>query len=107
MKRIPLTAKRAVQNSISDSGEVIIGTPIDVTFTASVQPADRTQLESYPFLRDFKQLYTLYSSTELKTAKAGVSECDRVTIYGVDFDVMTCEKWQNGIRSHYKMIVGR
>jgi hypothetical protein len=107
MKRQSLIALRSTQSSISSDGTVVIGDSTEVSFKASIQPADKKQLESYPFLRDYKQLYTLYSNTELRTAQAKVSECDRVEIYGKMFDVVTCEHWQNTIRSHYKIIVGR
>jgi hypothetical protein len=108
MKRKPLIAKRSVGgSSVLPDGTVVQNPRSDVPFKASIQPADRKQLESYPFLRDFKQLYTLFSDTELLTANAETSECDMIDIYGTDFEVLTCEHWQNNIRSHYKIIVGR
>jgi len=107
MKRQQLTVTRNTQASVAPNGDVVLGTPTTLTILASVQPADRKQLESFRFLRDYKQLYTLYSSTELNIAQAGKTEADFVSIYGRDFEVITCESWQNGIRSHYKMIVGR
>ena len=107
MKRQNLIALRSPEPTISPDGTVEVGTKTQVPFRASIQPADRKQLESYPFLRDFRQLYTLFSDTELLTARAEVSECDTVEVYGVTFDVMTCEAWQNKVRSHYKIRIGR
>lgn len=108
MRRKTLSVSRPTQNFISDSGEIIMGTPVDLEITASVQPADRVQLEALPQLRNYKQVFTLFSSSELFTADAKAkTEADKVLIYGKEFEVITCEPWQNGLRSHYKMMVGR
>lgn len=106
MKRKSLVALRASQNTVDDSGIITVGTPTSITFSASVQPLDKIQLQQNPYLRDFKQVYVLYSNTELLVAKAGVCESDKVVINGVTCEVLTSESWQNSIRSHYKMIVG-
>jgi hypothetical protein len=107
MKRKALTATRKDQIEVLPDGTVTTGNETLIDFRASIQPFDKKQLESYPFLRDYKQLYTLFSDTELLVSKAGISECDTVQIYGTNFDVLTCEFWQNAIRPHYKIIVGR
>ncbi len=107
MRRKTLNVTRPSQTSISDSGEIVLGTPTTFTIKASVQPADRVQMEAQPQLRDYKQAFTLFSNSELLTSEASKSESDVVSIYGKEFEVVTVEPWQNGIRSHYKILVGR
>lgn len=105
--RTTLTASRKSQTSVGADGRVVLGTPSLITVKCSVQPADKEQLESNPFLRDFKQLYTLYSDVPLQVSQGGSEECDTIVINGTVFDVLTCEFWQNKIRPHYKITVGR
>lgn len=108
MKRKTLTVTRPAQNSIDNAGKVVLGTPTTLEIKASVQPADRVQMEAMPHLRDYKQLYVLYSNSELFTSDAeSKTEADRVEIYGKSYEIVTVEPWQNGIRSHYKMLAGR
>ena len=108
MKRKTLTVTRTAQNTIDNAGNVITGVSSTFEIKASVQPADRIQMEALPQLRDFKQIFTLFSNSELFTADAeNQTESDIVSIYGKDYEVVTVEPWQNGIRSHYKMLVGR
>jgi hypothetical protein len=108
VKRKTLNVSRPTQNTIGADGTISLGTPTTLTVQASVQPADRVQLETLPQLRDFKQVYTLFSSSELFTADAvSKTEADKVSIYGKEFEVITVEPWLNNVRSHYKIMVGR
>jgi len=108
MKRKTLIATRTTGNTTDGAGNIIEGTSSEVNINASVQPADRIQMEALPQLRDYKQTFILYSNTELFTADAEAkTEADKVSIYGKDFEVVTVEPWLNGVRSHYKIIVGR
>ena len=107
MKRQTLNVSRPTQNSIDTTGKVILGTPEALTIQASVQPADRVQMEALPQLRDYKQMFKLFSDSELFTAEPSLREADIVTIYGREFETVTVEPWQNGVRSHYKILVGR
>ena len=108
MKRKTLDVTRPVQNTIGTDGTIETGVPTTLTIKASVQPADRIQLEALPQLRDFKQVFTLFSNSELFTADAvAKTEADKVSIYGKEFEVITVEPWQNDVRSHFKIMVGR
>ena len=108
MKRKQLTVTRTSANTIDSAGKIVEGTTSQLTVYASIQPADRIQMESLPHLRDYKQLFVLYSDSELYTADAeNKTEADKVSIQNKDYEVVTVEPWQNGVRSHYKMIVGR
>ena len=107
MRRQTLEVTRPTQSSIAPNGEVILGTPTTITIKASVQPADRIQMEAVPQLRDYEQMFKLFSNTELFTAEASLHEADIVSIYGKDYEVVTVEPWLNGIRNHYKIMVGR
>ena len=107
MKRKKLTVSRIGGASTSPDGTVIPTTPTTFEIRASVQPADKRQLEALPFLRDFQQFYTLFSDNSMNTSQASKTQADSVSIVGVDYECVTCEQWQNGIRSHYKILVGR
>lgn len=107
MNRQALIAKRPTFSTVEDDGTVTLNPPIDVGFRASIQPIDREQLETNPALRDLKQVYLLYSDTELYTAKASEQEADIVEVYGREFEVITSEAWLNSIRPHYKIMIGR
>ena len=108
MNRSELIVSRPTQSTISDDGTIVLGTPDSITIRASIQPADRVQMESMPQLRDFKQAFTLFSSSELFTADAEAkTEADRVSIYGKEYEVITVEPWLNRVRNHYKVLVGR
>ena len=108
MKRKSLEVTRFVENSVDETGTVVVAEDSVFTIKASVQPADRIQLESNEELRDYKQVFELFHKIELYTADAELSkQADKVSIYGKDFEVVTCEPWTNGIRSHYKSLVAR
>lgn len=108
MKRKVISILRPSQNEVAPDGTIVLGVPQELTIRASVQPADKEQLEQNPFLRDFQQVYILYSDSPLNVANASSStESDKVLIYGTEFETITCEAWQNAIRSHYKIMVGK
>lgn len=107
MKRQTVSVSRPTQATISDSGKVELNPPTVFEIKASIQPADRVQMEALPQLRDYKQAFTLFSNSELLTSEASISEADIVLIYGKEYEVVTVEPWQNKIRSHYKILVGR
>lgn len=108
MLRKIIDVKRPSRNSIAPDGTVVLGDPIDLTIRASIQPADKEQLEQNPYLRDFKQVYLLYSSEPLNVSNPESNEeSDIVSIYGTEFEVISCEYWLNNIRSHYKIMIGR
>jgi hypothetical protein len=108
MKKQTLNVSRPSQSSIGVNGDIVLGEPTLLTVRTTVQPADRIQMDAQPQLRDYKQAFILYPNTELFTADAEAkTEADKVSIYGKDYEVVTSEPWQNGLRSHYKIIVGR
>jgi hypothetical protein len=107
MRRQSITAYRKSHIEVLPDGTVITGDEQEINIRASIQPFDKKQMEQYPHLRNYKQLYTLYSDTPLQVSKAGKTECDIVSIYDDRFDVLSNEQWQNKIRSHYKIIIGK
>ena len=51
MKRKALQVTRPTQNSIDTAGNIVLGTPTALTVSASVQPADRIQMEASRYNR--------------------------------------------------------
>lgn len=107
LRRHTLSVSRPVQSSIGADGSIVKGTPTTFSILTSVQPMNKEQQLSNPFLRDFKEVYTLFTSRELYTARAGVHEADQVTIFGESFEVVTVQRWRNEIKPHYQVAVAR
>jgi len=101
---IPVTRYGAPVNT-----DGVVTTPASATFSirASVQPlknGDAMQL--LEDLRESRENYRVYTDTELLTADTG-NQADSMVVFGKEFEVLSVEKWQNGIRSHYKVIISR
>jgi hypothetical protein len=71
--------------------------------TASVQPSPGRDLLTLPEARRNKVTYTLYTDTALSAG--GGQNPDHVTIDGQVYEVVKAEPWQNGILSHYRVLV--
>lgn len=105
--RRPLTVTRYPAGSFIQ-GVWAQGTPSSVSIQASVQPTSPHDLQRLPEGRRESVSYTLFSDEQLFTAQQGEGQnSDQVTLDGDLFEVVSCEKWQNGIVSHYKSIVQR
>jgi hypothetical protein len=105
--RQSLTAERQTGGYIN--GKWVIGTPTQVAFTASVQPANAKELQNLPEGRRTKSAFMLYTDTELLTSEDGATpkKADRITIAGDVFEVMTVERWQNQVIPHYSALVAK
>jgi hypothetical protein len=87
----------------------IVDTPIIDNFDirASVQPLKAGELMQIdPDLREARENYRIYTDRQLFTADK-FRQADTVNVYGNDFTVFSVEKWQNGLRSHYKAVITR
>ncbi len=87
----------------------IVSTPVQATFDvrASVQPVSGGEVAQYlPDLREAREVYRVYTDTELSTVNKD-RQADTVVVFGNEFEVKSVEKWQNGIRSHYKSVIAR
>jgi len=87
----------------------IVNTSVIDTFTirASVQPLNGNDVVNNPALRSNSEAFYLYTSKELLPSIEGSNNSDKVVIYNEEYEVMSCERWQNKIRSHYKVLVQR
>ena len=80
------------------------------TIIASVQPLTQNEMQSLPEARRESVGYTLYTDTNLRTARQAETpaiQADIVTIDSEEYEVYKVEKWQNAVISHYKAIVLR
>ncbi len=87
----------------------IVDTPIVDNFDvrASVQPMSGGEaMQVNEDLRQARENYKMYTDRQLFTADR-FRQADKVTVFGNDFTVFKVEKWQNGLRSHYKVILTR
>lgn len=74
------------------------------TIKASVQPTSYGKMELLPEGYRDKQSYTLYTDTELFTDIPG-GDPDTVIIEALRYLVVKTQRWQNGIISHFEIIV--
>ncbi len=87
----------------------IVETTVSETFNirASVQPLNNGQATQYLVdLRDAREVYRVYTDAELLPADEQ-QQADKMTVFGREFEVRSCENWQNGIKPHYKAIIAR
>lgn len=89
-------------------GHWVEGAGVAATFYASKQPASGEDLQALPEGRRAGSVYALFTDTALRTADPeNQVNADRVPIDGRDYEVLHVEPWQNGVLSHYKILVGR
>lgn len=81
--------------------EEVEGTPFPIL--CSLQPLSSSQMQSLPEGRRDKESYTLFTDTPLNTVTS--QNPDRMMINGDDFEVFSVNPWQNGILSHYEVLV--
>jgi hypothetical protein len=90
------------------NGVWVEGTLTPIAFDASVQALRPKEMQMLPEGRIVSQGYRLYTDYELKTVDTGVAKNpDRVTLFGLEFEVFSVEPWQSGIIPHYKAVVVR
>ena len=87
----------------------VVTSSVSATFDirASVQPLKAGEaMQMQEDLRESRENYRVYTDTELLTADTG-KQADTVIVFGNEVEVLSVEKWQNGIRPHYKAIISR
>ena len=90
------------------NGVWVEGTLTPISFDASVQALRPKEMQMLPEGRIVTQGYRLYTDYELKTVDTGVAKNpDRVTLFGLEFEVVSVEIWQSGIIPHYKAMAVR
>ncbi len=98
-----------VRYGAPDAIDGVVDSPVIDSFDirASVQPVKAGELMQLDQdLREARENYRVYTDRQLFTADK-YRQADKVTVFGNDFTVYSVEKWQNGIRSHYKAIITR
>jgi hypothetical protein len=91
-----------------DAGVWTEGSLTPISFDASVQPLSAKEMQMLPEGRIVSQGYRLYTDYELKTVDTGVGKNpDRVTLFGLEFEVVSVGIWQSGILPHYKAVAVR
>ena len=70
---------------------------------ASVQPASDKELLSLEEGRRSRKSFVLFTSTPLETV--GVQNPPRIRLFGDDYEVVRSEPWQNGVLSHFRLLV--
>lgn len=107
LRNFTIDVKRPGPSTTDPSGVITPGTPSTFQIKCSVQPLSKIQQENNEFLRDFQEVYKIFTSTELVTAVAGSNNSDIVTLFGKDYEVISSQKWQNRVRSHYEVLAAR
>lgn len=92
-------------SNVDGSGNVTPAGTSGFNITASVQPLRPNEMLLLPEGRRESESYRLYSDTQLLPAEKGKKNADTVSIYGNDFEVLSCAVWQNTIINHYKIVV--
>jgi hypothetical protein len=100
------TVTRYTEGGEYVSGNFIAkGSPTTFTIMASCQPATERDLVALPEGRRSEDTYVLFTSTELYTAEvSGSKNPDIVSLFGEDYEVIGCGRWQNSLK-HYRALV--
>ncbi len=102
-----LTVRRPAAGSYVNGRWVEAGQPTELTVKASVQPASTEELETLPEARRTQGVYKLYSSTRFQSVQENANNPDIVVIDNDDYEVMSCQPWQNNLINHYKALAAR
>jgi len=95
--------RKTISGATIVDGYRVAGTPTSSTIQASVQPLTPHEVEQLPEGRRNQKNFWLFTDTELNMKTA--ENPDLVTIDGEDFEVMKVHPWQNGVISHFKILV--
>lgn len=107
MLRKTITVKRKPPgnyiNGIWQDGELQ-----DLTIQASIQPTSPNDLENLAEGRFMNNTYKLYSSEPFQSADDNANlQPDMIILPEGNFEVVSCQYWQNSIISHYKTIISK
>ncbi len=98
-----LSVKRGAASSAYVKGRWVPqdeSTPI--TIRGSVQPSNGYKVQTLIEGKRLQGIVEIFTATLLKAADPQTGlPADRVTIDGLDWEVIMVEPWQNGILSHY------
>ncbi len=87
-------------------GKWVEGRPVTIRTEMSVQPATSKETQALEQGRRDRESFIVFSSVELFPADVTTKRnCDRVLLFGNEFEVVTCGKFQSGIIDHYKSVV--
>jgi hypothetical protein len=109
--RRPLTVLRTGYGGYQDVNGLhlwVDGEADSFTIKASIQGADNEVLQTLPEGDRMKEVYVLYTSTELKTVTAAVANADTVIINDREFQVIKVTARQNlstYATAHYEVVV--
>lgn len=79
------------------------GTPTTTNILASIQPLKPEDIQQLPEGRRNSKLFWIFTDTKLNDVTT--KNPDKVVINGEDYEVDKIEAWQNGVISHYKVLV--
>lgn len=106
-----LTVKRVEQGTYQNVDGLTLwadGAETSFTIKASVQGVDNEVLQTLPEGDRTKEMYVLYTSTELRTVTAGVSNPDIVIIDNKEYQVIRVTSRHNlstYATAHYEIVV--
>ena len=89
------------------SGVYIPGVTSSINAIASIQPLNGKELQALPELQHAKEVYKIYTSTELLTVNDALgTRADIVSFGGKTFEVQKVEPWQYDF-TFFKAIITR
>lgn len=95
-------------NVIGSDGTITQGTPSTFTIQCNAQPDSKVQMDDLPELRGFKEVYRVYSDVELFTADEQLKrEADKVLLKGKQYEIRTCQHWNESLIPHYQSYAAR
>ena len=108
LPQLALTGKRPATGSWS-KGRFTEGAYTALSLRASVQPlSPGARMQSLPEGRRESSAFTLFTLTELMTVDVNDDHNpDIITIYGLEYEVMDVQNWQNGTIPHYEAVVAK
>ena len=108
LRNYALTVTRPDMAGTWQKGRYIESTKSTFEITASVQPLSPKEMEMLPEGRRNKESYRIYTDTELNPASQDSKiNADIIEINGNNFEVLGCNRWQNGILNHYKILASK
>jgi len=82
-------------------------TPTEIAITASVQPATDIVRKNLPEGFDIDSVFTIFTDTELRAAKAGSQQSDTIELFGETYQIVAVQRWQNDVIPHYQCTAAR
>jgi hypothetical protein len=102
-----ITLKRSQGSYVN--GKWIDGIATSTTIEANVQPTPAKELALLPEADRTKEWITVYSVSEMRTAKEGSGgwTADLIVWKGNNYKVMKSQHWEMGTLDHYKAMASR